>query len=84
MTQGHNLSPYELEILIHYYSKVGEFPNQDNEAFQAAIRRFVNAGLIKINGPTSSYRGNHEALQVFFDKVLSTPLPANRWVMPAN
>ena len=77
-------SPYEIEVLLHYYACAGDYPKMDTPAFKAAVIKFENLGLIYKSNQldTVVYKGNREALKVYAEALMAVPLPVQKWIIP--
>lgn len=74
-----------LEIMIHYYvGQAGDHKRIGSVVGDQIISVLLGAEMIYESpaGSDSRFHGNKTALGVFFQKVLSTPLPEKRWVIP--
>lgn len=84
--QAQNMSPLEVEILIHYYCSALDFRDLGAPAIKSAINRFIALGLLKHNDGDegSQYRPVREALEIYIEAICSVPLPERQWVIPKN
>lgn len=79
------MSPYEIGILLYYYSMDEMFNNlflsdMNSVVSENVHQKFLKHGLIK-NTPVGSsrpYVGNHEALRVYMEALGKVPLPATK------
>lgn len=78
------MSPLMLQIMMHYYIYGGDCPYNNSEAGEECLKVLLGAEMIYESpaGSDSRFHGNKTALGVFFQKVLSTPLPEKKWVLP--
>jgi hypothetical protein len=86
--QGRYMTPLEINMLLHYYTTPGQFPHHDSPAQIDAVHGFVNQGLIRINDENPR-NGDHgfvvtERGMALIDAWLRTPLPVQRWEVPAR
>jgi hypothetical protein len=79
-------TPYEREILSHYYCGPTEFPRASAPAFEEVVWRFIDLGLmVRLDPPNehgATYGANHEALRVYMAALDAVPFPERKWVMP--
>jgi hypothetical protein len=85
------MTPLEVDIALWYYARPGDYGkgNGDNNfnapAVQAALARFVDAGLLRRNVPNTDLPQEYtstEGLRVYVDALCSVPWPEQKWVMP--
>lgn len=84
------MTPIEIEIMLHYYSRANDFRDGDFNApaVEVALAKLVNVGLLA-HGPNLRVRGylpTHyhitEGGEVYVRALKAVPLPVRQWVMP--
>ena len=80
------MTPFELDILLHYYCRVDEHQVvYDNPLIWPSTREmFLREGLLTTN-VHESYTGSYkttERAEVYIKHILSLPLPVQKWEMP--
>lgn len=82
---GDYTTPYEREILTHYFVSQEPFRNEGALAV-SLVSKFVDMGLLKRlyfqNEYGAKIAGNSEALRVYMAALAAVPLPVQRWVVP--
>jgi len=81
------MTPLKIEILLHYYSKSGDYPNLDAPAVAMAIEELCTEGILykrlEFNSEKERKIGfTQDALAVYITELLSIPLPKQVWVIP--
>ena len=75
-----NLTPFDVEILLHYYGSSTEHRNADSPAGISALSDFVQKGLI-IKRANGTHYGNMDALKPYVDALCAIPLPKQKWTV---
>lgn len=79
------MSPLEIEILMHYASKAGDYRDGDHssEAVRRCIGVFLDRGLLERREGNPCYRAT-EGTHMYVDALCEVPLPVQKltWVMP--
>lgn len=66
-------TPYEREILTHFYTTLAPFPREDAPLFLEVVEKFIDCGLLyRENGEIV---GSGDALGVYMDALSAVPLP---------
>lgn len=85
-------TPLEIDIALWYYTRPGDYGegmgdhNFKAPAVQEALKRFVDAGLLKAHEPNSDLPQlfhNTEGLRVYVETLCNVPWPEQRWVVPS-
>ncbi len=81
------MSPFELDILLHYYSRRDDHPVlADNPPIWTSTRgKMKSDGLLGENDPVKVGEPLYyltERGKVYIEAILSLPLPVQQWVMP--
>lgn len=78
------MTPFELDILLHYYSCAGDHPVvQNNPPIWSETREmFLKYGLLSIATEGTATYKRTERLTVYIDHICSLPLPVQEWRMP--
>lgn len=84
------MTPLEIEILFHYYTRAGDFREGDFSA--PAVRQTIDAftgelGLLELreNGRCGDYPTTYQCTrraEVYLEHLLDIPLPIQIWTMP--
>ena len=78
-------TPFEREILSHYYVSSAPFRNE-GELAVTLVNKFVDLGLLRRldfpNAYGAKIAGNKEPLSVYMDALAAVPLPVQRWIVP--
>lgn len=81
------MTPFEIDILLHYATRRGDHPAIHNPPpiWRDTIAKFINEGLLAHNqsgiGSDVTYIAT-ERLLVYAEALQSVPLPVQKWVMP--
>jgi len=76
---GEDMTPNDIEILIHCHVSSQVHPRYDAPAVRATLEKFEEVGLIeKAEGAT--YYRTTEMGDAYVRVLCSTPLPTRRWV----
>lgn len=73
-------TPYEREILTHYYISLAPFPRADAPLFKMTIDKFIKLGLLERDG--DEIKGVEGALRIYMDALAAVPLPVHPWIQP--
>lgn len=79
------MTPYELEILLHYYWHATDHPDMTNPTplWRETIGKFLEQELLEQQAdPCDALYTLTERGHVYMDAVLGVTLPERRWVMP--
>lgn len=87
------MTPLEIEILMHYGCKGGDYRNGDHSApaVREAIGRFLDDGLLTHEGFVPEYirpgvlaarYSVTTRCRVYLEAVCEVPLPIQKWIMP--
>ncbi len=82
------MTPLEIEILLHYYGKAGDYHDGDFRypAVRNAITAFIDIGLLTTEPENGMYphRTYHPTagLRLYVETICKIPLPVKKWVMP--
>lgn len=77
------MSPYEIEVLLHYYYSSEDYPDMQTPPFKSTIDRFVEHGIIiPSNEGGIKFKSNREVMDVWIETITSVPLPVQKWQMP--
>lgn len=71
------MTPYKIEILLHYYSSDLQFHGSDCIAYREAITEFANAGIVELKCGTVV--PNAAAIECYVNALLTVPLPRMTW-----
>jgi hypothetical protein len=74
------MTPFEIEILLHYSCTSLPFRHEDTPAFRSAISKLIDADVI-VQNADKSYRGVPAALEVYINALGAVPLPEKKWVI---
>lgn len=80
------MSPYELEIVLWYHTRSGDWKDGDFSApvCHSTLKEFLALGLLeKGTASTSQYVGT-DKLNAFVQSLQNTPLPTQAWVDPRD
>lgn len=82
------MTPLELEILLHYYSRAIDYREGDfsSSAVEEAICKFINEGMLedrKADDPKWKYKMTHKGY-FFIDYIRNVPLPEMYWRIPTD
>lgn len=82
------MTPLELQIVIHYYVRADDFPRGDFPAVREAIDWMTRAGLLRKRGDgdeagESTYLIDARG-RAFVEALCQAPLPEQRWVVPSQ
>jgi len=79
------MSPLQLEILLHYYSKANDYRDGDFGAssVRSDIEAFKREELLVADPKQDRCYAIGERGRVLVEAVLAVPLPERRWVMPS-
>lgn len=75
-------TPYEREILTHFYISSGPFPRADAPEYRRTVHRFVKLGLLKYdpaNNDEWAPIGVKPALDAYMAALAAVPLPTCEW-----
>lgn len=79
------MTPFELDILLHYYSSASEHEAVLNNVpiWPETREWFLRSGLLEPHASDhgASYRTTEKA-RVFIEYIMSLPLPVQEWKMP--
>lgn len=80
------ISPLRVEILLWYYSRVGDYREGDFSApaVRVAITQFVDGGLLRPRDASldKTKQGSYvltEGGELMVNRILSTPFPELKW-----
>lgn len=78
------MTPFELDILLHYYACCDDHPVvRNNPPIWAETREmFLSLGLLSVCNEGSATYKQTERLVVFIEHICGIPLPVQKWVMP--
>ena len=79
------MTPLEIEIILHYYTRPGDYRNGDFSApaVKNAIDWFCQTGMLELK--EISTKGDYDLTdrgQAYVDALMALPLPEKRWIMP--
>lgn len=75
-------SPYELVILLHYYTTPGDYPHNDAPVWPETVQRLRGLGLLSGNLDVGSDHRLTPRGKAFVELSLcGAPLPVQRWVI---
>jgi len=82
-----SLTPYQLEVLLHYYACAGEFPRHAAPAFDGVIAEFIDDGILTTtehvrkltHGGPAHYKITDRG-KAWLEAMLRVPLPEHRVV----
>ena len=80
------MTPLHIDILLHYYTRPGDYRDGDFSA--PAVKEYV--GWLAGNDLISSAHCKVEKYEItdrgraLVDAICDTPLPINKWVVPAR
>ncbi len=79
------MTPYELEILLHYHACHSSFPRSDALIFQQTVGDLVRSGLMNSLNPTWD-RFELTEMGHFYvvEGLCKVPLPVAKWEIPAR
>lgn len=75
------MTPYEIEIMLHFFCSNAEFARSDAPAYKGTIEKLRNVGLLSLlsGQPKITARG------IAYVKLLCLmPYPAEQWVIAAH
>ncbi len=70
-----NLSPLEVEILLHIYCGPSRFENDHTEVYASTIKTFLTGNIIAAAGDTENGYRVTERGDCWVQAILSTPMP---------
>jgi len=73
------MSPYEIELLIHYYVSPAPHPRSEVSTIAGATQSFLTNGLIKLDETTESGYTITERGAAHIRLLCSTPWPVQQW-----
>lgn len=75
------MSPYQIELLLHFHCSPTPFPHHDAPAYQPEIEYFLREDLIRLHveldRPVLTARG-----RAYVEFLCSMPLPLANWTLP--
>ena len=77
------MTPFEIEIMLHYNSRVDDPDNSDVQLFKSAVTWMLHEGLLSVESrrPNASY-GITERGLTYVSSLQDLPLPVQVWVIP--
>ena len=75
------MTPYELEILMHYHTSSSAFPRHHAPAFISTVNALEGMNLLQPTGEHLCFVTTARAI-AYIDHILNLPLPEQKWVMP--
>lgn len=80
------MTPYEFSILLHYHVRCDEYDDLGAPAFPDTFQWLIECGLLAKRHVVSAHGSSYETTdkgRFWLDAALNTPLPEQRWVIPA-
>ena len=79
------MTPLEIDILLHYYTRPGEYGQKDDNfnapAVQSSFRRMESAELLEMVSPDLPYKITERG-KAYIDAFCKLPLPEQYWAVP--
>jgi hypothetical protein len=76
-----NLTPYELSILLHYYTCPTDWEEMDAPAWRETILKLTELGLLEEDKTNEACYRHTEKLVAHIEHILCLPLPVQKWVI---
>lgn len=81
------LTPYEIEIVLHYYYSPEEHPEcaGNSPAWRSSVDMLLAEGVLQLRKEPSQYGATYESTErsrVYIEALKDVPLPVQKWVMP--
>ena len=79
------MTPFEIRVLLHYFTTPSEPPEQNAPIFPATIQKFLEDGLIQRVqevGPDGAKYETSNRGEAYCKALTELPLPVQKWVMP--
>lgn len=83
------MTPFEISIMLHYYTRVDDFRCGDFSAQAAgdALTSFLDLGLLRevpyTEGGRAADYGITDRGRAYVEALKAVPLPIQKWVMPS-
>lgn len=71
------MTPYKIEILLHYHCTGESFGRMDAPVFRATMDEFVDEGIFEIQ--CGQYTPVRAAIECYVNALLTVPLPRKTW-----
>lgn len=81
------MSPHEIDLLMHYYTRAGEHVNADHPGVRETLCDLARSGLLQELDMPTEYGATWkltERGEVYCVALTRVPLPVQRWVMPGE
>jgi hypothetical protein len=80
------MTPFEIDILLHYHTRGGDFRDGDFDApiVRPTLEWLASAGLLRRSEKLGQMYEGTDATAVFVEALCNVPAPELRWVMPTS
>jgi len=75
------MTPFEIQILIHYHITDDPFPNLDTPSGNDAVSKFISAGILYRSQDGNVHRVSG-AMDLYIQAICDVQLPKQIWIMP--
>jgi hypothetical protein len=76
------MTPFEIEMLIHYHCSDAPYRNLETPAGKAAADKLVSAGILYYSESEEAYCRVSGAMDLYIQAICDVPLPKKIWIMP--
>lgn len=82
------MTPFEIEILLHYYYTDPDYadvlnPKRQAPIFNETMKKLTKLGFfIEHHYPNLHYEANKEPLKLYVEALMKVPAPILKWTMP--
>lgn len=81
------MTPLEIDMLVHYYTRPTEYGNKDDNydapAVKASLSWMVSADLLKRQELDGTYKITEKG-KAYVDAFRNLPLPEKHWIVPRD
>jgi hypothetical protein len=74
------MTPYEITILIWYYTRPVDWEDMSAPIWRETVRRFLELGLLEDSDKYGVVYVGTEKLKAYIEQLCQTPLPELKWV----
>lgn len=87
MAVARRITPFQLDVLLHYYTVAEDHPKIKLAVFKEVAEDLIKDSLLEPSTPQIGFDTKYQVTQrgaLYLESILSMPLPIAVWAMPAD